>query len=146
MRQRIVLLIAPDSQDVCLTQQTLARASPHPIVQVICDDEEALASLLREGVSAAPRRAPSPDVIFLDLPLPRLRGPEVVWRLKHAPRFHCVPIIVLAPAGRAEEVSQVYAAGANAYVQKPVEMTRFLDLIGQLGHFWLETVTLPPLC
>lgn len=146
MRQRTVLLIATDSQEVCLTQQTLARASPHHIVQVICDDEEAVAYLLREGVYTARRRAPSPDVIVLDLPLPRLSGPEVVRRLKQDPRLHCVPIIVLAPAGRAEEVSLAYAAGANAYVQKPAEMPRFLDLIRQLGHFWLETVALPPQC
>ena len=146
MRQRIVLLIASDSQDVCLAQQTLARACPHHIVHVLCDDEDALAYLLREGVYADRRRATSPGVIILDLPLPHLSGPEVVQRLKQDPRFRGVPIIVLAPAGRAEDVYQTYMAGANAYVQKPVEMTRFLKVIELLGQFWLETVTLPLTC
>ena len=146
MRHRIVLLIAPDSQEVCLAQQTLARACPRHIVHVLCDDEEALAYLLREEVYADQRQATSPDVIVLDLPLPHLSGPEVVRCLKQDPRLQRVPIIVLAPAGPAEEVYQTYVAGVNAYVQKPVEMTRFLEVIELLGRFWLETVTLPLTC
>lgn len=144
MRRRTMLLIAPNSRGLELTQWTFGQADPHHTVRVVRDGEEALAYLLRQGAYTDPRCAPPPDVIILDLPLPRLSGQEVVQRLKQDPRFHRVPIIVLAPSGRAEDVSQAYAAGANAYLQKPVEMTRFLDVIAQLGQFWLETVELPP--
>jgi DNA-binding NarL/FixJ family response regulator len=68
----------------------------------------------------------------------------VVRRLKQDTHFKQLPIIVLAPAGRTEDMSQAHAAGVNAYVHKPVEMTRFLKVIEQLGQFWLETAELPP--
>ena len=144
MRRRTVLLIAANPQEVQLTQWTFGQAGPHHTLRVVRDGEEALAYLLRQGAYTAPHCAPLPDVIVLDLPLPRLSGQEVVQRLKQDPRFQCVPLIVLAPSGRAEDVSQAYASGANAYLQKPVEMARFLDVMSQLGEFWLETVELPP--
>jgi CheY-like chemotaxis protein len=144
MRRRTVLLIAANPQEVQLTQWTFGQAGPHHTLRVVRDGEEALAYLLRQGAYTDPRCAPPPDVIVLDLPLPRLSGQEVVQRLKQDPHFQRVPIIVLASSGRAEDVSQAYADGANAYLQKPVEMARFLDVMSQLGEFWLETVELPP--
>jgi CheY-like chemotaxis protein len=80
---------------------------------------------------------------LLNLPLPQLSGQEVLQRLKQDQRFKRLPIIILAPSGRSEDVCQAYAAGANAYLRKPVEMDRFVDVIGQLEKFWLETVELP---
>jgi CheY-like chemotaxis protein len=144
MRRRTVLLVAPGAQGLPLTQGAVAQASPHHTVQVVCDGETALAYLLREGAYTDPCQAPAPDLMVLDLPLPRLSGLEVVRCLKQDPRFKQLPIIVLAPAGRTEDMSQAYAAGVNAYVQKPRELVRFLNLIGQLGQFWLETAELPP--
>ena len=144
MRRRTVLLITANPQEVHLTQWTFGRAGPHHTLRVVRDGEEALAYLLRQGAYTAPHCAPPPDVIVLDLPLPRLSGQEVVQRLKQDPRFQRVPLIVLAPAGRAEDVFQASAAGAHAYLQKPVELVRFLDVMSQLRAFWLETVELPP--
>lgn len=109
MRQRTVLLIAPNAQGLHLTQRALEQADPHHTVQVVRDGEAALEYLRREGAYTDPRRAPPPDVIVLDLPLPRLSGPEVVQRLKQDPRFQCVPIIVLASSGRAEDVYHAYS-------------------------------------
>lgn len=146
MHQRTMLLIASNALEVHLIQWIFAQVGPHHTLRVVGDGEEALAYLLREGAYTDPRQAPPPDVIVHDLPLPPLGGLEVVQRLKQDPRFRGVPIIVLAPAGRAEDVYQTYMAGANAYVQKPVEMTRFLKVIELLGQFWLETVTLPLTC
>jgi CheY-like chemotaxis protein len=147
MRRRTVLLIAPSAQGLHLTRRALEEASAHHTVQVVRDGEAALEYLLQQGASADPRcAAPPPDVIVLDLPLPRLSGPEVLRLLKQDPRLHSVPIIVLAPSRRAEDVYQAYTAGANAYVCKPAGIARFLDVIEQLGTFWLETVELPPPC
>jgi CheY-like chemotaxis protein len=144
MRRLTVLLIAHNLQEVRLTQQTFAQAGPRHTLRVVRDGEEALAYLLQEGPYADSYRAPRPDVIVLDLPLPRLSGDVIVQRLKQDQRFKRMPIIVLAPSGRAEDVCQAYAAGANAYLRKPVEMARFLDVMAQLKKFWLETVELPP--
>jgi CheY-like chemotaxis protein len=143
MRQRTVLLIAPNSEGLPLTQQAWEQVGSHHTVRVVRDGEAALEYLLRQEPSTDRRRAPAPDVLVLDLPLPRLSGLEVVQRLKQDPRFHSLPIIALAPSGRAEDVSQAYRAGVNAYVQKPADVARFLDVLGLLAAFWLETVELP---
>ena len=139
-----ILLVEDDPLDLEIALNALRSEQVANRIHVARDGEEALAYLLRQGAYTAPHCAPLPDVIVLDLPLPRLSGQEVVQRLKQDPRFQRVPLIVLAPSGRAEDVSQAYASGANAYLQKPVEMARFLDVMSQLGEFWLETVELPP--
>jgi len=143
MRQRTVLLIANDPQEIHLIQQTFAQMNVPHILQVVCDGADALAYLLPGGVSPPPRHAPLPDVIVLALPLPGLHDEEFVQRLKQDPRMKRLPIIVLGPSGPCEAMCQVYAAGANAYLRKPGERTHFIDVIKQIGTFWLETVELP---
>jgi CheY-like chemotaxis protein len=91
-----------------------------------------------------PQAAPRPDVILLDLNLPRMGGHELLRKVKQDSRFKQVPIIVLTTSGRSDDVRLAYEQGANAYLLKPVEFSRFTDVIGQLGKFWLETVELPP--
>ena len=144
MRQRIMLLIASNPQEVRLIQQTFEQAGLHHTLQVVHDGEEALAYLHREGSYTDSRRAPRPDVIVLDLPLPRLTGQELLQRLKQDQQLKLLPIIVLTPSRCPDEVRQAYAAGANAYLQKPVECPRFAEVVGRLGRFWLETVEVPP--
>jgi CheY-like chemotaxis protein len=144
MRRRTVLLIAPNPQEECLIEQVFAQVGPHHTLRIVRDGEEAVAGLLRAGASTDPRRPPLPDFIVLDLSCPGLRTQEVVQRLKQDARVKRLPLIVLATSGRAEDIGQAYAAGANAYVRKPAEMARLLGVIEQLGTFWLETVELPP--
>ena len=139
MRQRTVLLIAANPQEVQRTQCSIAQAGLHPIFQVVSDGAEALAYLRREGVYTELHQAPPPDVVVLDLPLPL----ELVQCLKQDPQLKRLPIIVLATFLCPDEVRQVYAAGANAYLRKPVECSRFAEAMGHLGRFWLETVEFP---
>ena len=126
------------------TQRTFEQACLHHTLRVVSNGEEALAYLRREGVYTEPHQAPRPDVIVLDLPLPQLSGLELVQRLKQDQRLKLLPIIVLTTSLCPDEVRQVYAAGANAYLRKPVESARFTEVVGHLGRFWLETVELPP--
>lgn len=144
MSRLTVLLIEDNPRDVRLTQRAFMQAGLAHDLQVVRDGDEALAYLHREGAYKEPGRAPRPDVIWLDLNLPRMGGHEVLRRLKQDPRFKQVPIIVLTTSGRADDVRQAYDNGANAYLLKPVEFTRFTEVMGQLGKFWLETVELPP--
>lgn len=139
MRQRTVLLIAANPQEVQRTRRTLEQAGLHPIFQVVSDGEEALAYLRREGVYTELHQAPPPDVIMLDLPLPL----ELVQCLKQDPQLKRLPLIVLASSLCPDEVRQVYAAGANAYLRKPVAYSQFAEVMGHLGRFWLETVEFP---
>ena len=105
-----------------------------------------MAYLQHEGAYKEPSSAPRPDMILLDLNLPRMSGHEVLHFLKQDLRFKHVPIIVLTTSGRPDDVRLAYEAGANAYLLKPVEFARFTDIMGHLGKFWLETVELPLRC
>ena len=144
MRQLTILLVEDNPRDVRLTQRAFTQASlPHDL-RVVRDGDEALAYLLREGPYKEPQTSPRPDVILLDINLPRMNGHEVLKRLKEDPRFRQMPIIVLTTSGRPDDVRLAYEAGANAYLLKPVEFTRFTEIMGHLGKFWLELVELPP--
>jgi CheY-like chemotaxis protein len=144
MRQLTVLLVEDNPRDVRLTQRAFQQAGlPHDL-RVVRDGDEALAYLHREGAYKATETAPRPDVILLDLNLPRMGGHELLREVKQDSRFKQVPIIVLTTSERPDDVRLAYDAGANAYLLKPVEFSRFTEVIGQLGKFWLETVELPP--
>jgi CheY-like chemotaxis protein len=144
MRQLTVLLVEDNPRDVRLTQRAFVRAGLSHDLRVVRDGDEVLAYLQREGTYREPDSAPRPDVILLDLNLPRMGGHDVLRRLKQDPRFKQVPIIVLTTSGRPDDVRLAYEAGANAYLLKPVEFARFTEIMGQLGKFWLELVELPP--
>jgi CheY-like chemotaxis protein len=144
MRQLTVLLVEDNPRDVRLTQRAFQQAGlPHDL-RVVRDGDEALAYLHRAGAYKATETAPRPDVILLDLNLPRMGGHELLREVKQDSRFKQVPIIVLTTSERPDDVRLAYDAGANAYLLKPVEFNRFTEVIGQLGKFWLEIVELPP--
>jgi CheY-like chemotaxis protein len=144
MRQLTVLLVEDNPRDVRLTQRAFQQAGlPHDL-RVVRDGDEALAYLHREGAYKDTETAPRPDVILLDLNLPRMGGHELLREVKQDSRFKQVPIIVLTTSERPDDVRLAYDAGANAYLLKPVEFNRFTEVIGQLGKFWLEIVELPP--
>jgi CheY-like chemotaxis protein len=144
MRQLTVLLVEDNPRDVRLTQRAFQQAGlPHDL-RVVRDGDEALAYLHREGAYKEAETAPRPDVILLDLNLPRMGGHELLREVKQDNHLRQVPIIVLTTSERPDDVRLAYDAGANAYLLKPVEFSRFTEVIGQLGKFWLETVELPP--
>ena len=144
MRQLTVLLVEDNPRDVRLTQRAFQQAGlPHDL-RVVRDGDEALAYLHHEGAYKEAETAPRPDVILLDLNLPRMGGHELLREVKQDNRFRQVPIIVLTTSERPDDVRLAYDAGANAYLLKPVEFSRFTEVIGQLGKFWLEIVELPP--
>ena len=144
MRRLTVLLVEDNPRDVRLTQRAFEQADvPHEL-RIVRDGDEALAYLHREGEYAVADSAPKPDMILLDLNLPRMGGHELLQRVRQDVRFRHVPIVVLTTSGRPDDVRQAYDNGANAYLLKPVEFSRFTEVIGHLASFWLETVELPP--
>ena len=144
MRQLTILLVEDNPRDVRLTQRAFAQAAmPHDL-RVVRDGDEALAYLHREEQYKEPQLSPRPDLILLDLNLPRMSGHELLEFLKQDQRFRQIPIIVLTTSGRADDVRLAYEAGANAYLLKPVEFARFTEIMEHLGRFWLELVELPP--
>ena len=144
MRQLTMLLVEDNPRDVRLTQRAFARADlPHDL-RVVRDGDEALVYLIREESYTEPQTSPRPDLILLDLNLPRMSGHELLNVLKQDQRFRQIPVIVLTTSGRPDDVRLAYEAGANAYILKPVEFARFTEVMEHLGKFWLELVELPP--
>src|SRR5439155_15051872 len=86
----------------------------------------------------------SPDLILLDLNLPRLNGLEVLQRIRSTPQLRTVPVLVLTTSRRQEDVQQTYEAGANTYIEKPQEFARFVEVLQTIQRYWLDTAILPP--
>jgi len=144
MRQMIVLLVEDNPHDVRLIKRAFGKADvPHDL-RVVEDGDEALAYLAGRGSQTHSNTAPRPDLILLDLNLPRMNGHEVLHQCKQDDRFKQIPIVILTTSGHDEDVRRAYEAGANAYLLKPVEFSRFTEIIRQLSAFWLEIVELPP--
>lgn len=139
-----ILLIEDSPEDYEATVRAFERAGlKNPIYR--CEDgDNALDFLHRRGRYADPDAAPRPGVILLDLNLPGTDGREVLAEIKADDRLKQIPVIVLTTSDDARDVESSYRAGANSYIQKPVDVDGFLRAIERLNGYWFEVVVLPP--
>jgi two-component system response regulator len=138
-----ILLVEDNPADIKITQRAL-RDSGLPVdLLVVRDGQEAVDYLLRQGEHAHSDGWRSPDLILLDLNLPRLNGREVLERIRARPELKAVPVIVLTTSRRQEDVQQLYAAGANTYIEKPQDFARFVEVLQTIHRYWLDTALLP---
>ena len=138
-----ILLVEDNPADVKITQRAL-RESAFPVeLLVVRDGEEAVEYLLRQGPHAGDPVWRSPDLILLDLNLPKLNGLQVLQRIRSTPQLHNVPVVVLTTSKRQEDIQQTYAAGANTYIEKPQEFARFVEVLRTIHRYWLDTALLP---
>ena len=135
-----VLLVEDNEADVRLTREALREAGEDVRLSTVADGEQALAFLRREAGFA---EAPRPDLVLLDLNLPRKNGLEVLAELRADERLACIPVIVLTSSAAQHDIDACYARGANAFVVKPQDLDAFMDLIGAIRSFWLEVAQLP---
>jgi len=110
-------------------------------LHVVQDGADAMAFLRREGEYAS---APRPDLVLLDLNLPRMDGREVLEAIKTDPSLANIPVVVLTTSEAEEDVLRSYSLHANAYVTKPVDFERFIDVVRQIDDFFVSVVRLPP--
>ena len=129
-----------DPGDVLLIQEAFADNKVRNRLHTVADGVEALRFLRREGEYVD---APQPDLVLLDLNLPRKNGLEVLDELRADTALTCIPVIVLTSSAARQDVEACYAHGANAFVVKPIELDAFMDLIGTIRRFWLEVAQLP---
>jgi CheY-like chemotaxis protein len=134
-----VLLVEDDPGDVLMTREAFDEYL-HNHLDVVTDGSEALAYLRREGEYAG---APRPDLILLDLNLPRRDGREVLQEVKDDPDLRHIPVIVLTTSKAEEDVLRSYQLHANAYVTKPVDFESFIEAIKQIDYFFVSVVQLP---
>ncbi|HEX5594806.1 MAG TPA: response regulator [Micromonosporaceae bacterium] len=136
-----VLLVEDDPGDVLMTQEAFEEHGLNNRLNVVADGEEALAYLRREGRYA---EAVSPDLILLDLNLPRRDGREVLAEIKSDAQFCHIPVVVLTMSQAEEDILRSYQLHANAYVAKPVDFERFISVVRQIDEFFVNLVKLPP--
>ena len=140
-RQIEVLLVEDDPGDVLMTREAFETHKLTNRLHVVQDGADAMAFLRREGQYAS---APRPDLVLLDLNLPRMDGREVLEAIKTDPSLANIPVVVLTTSEAEEDVLRSYSLHANAYVTKPVDFERFIDVVRQIDDFFVSVVRLPP--
>jgi CheY-like chemotaxis protein len=135
-----ILLIEDNPGDARLTREALKAGKIHTRLSLVTDGEEALLYLRRQGQYAA---APRPDLILLDLNLPRKDGREVLAEIKSDDDLHRIPVVVLTSSAAEEDILKSYDLRANCYVCKPVDLDQFLKVVQSIEEFWLTIVKLP---
>jgi chemotaxis family two-component system response regulator Rcp1 len=135
-----ILLVEDDPADVELTRETLADAKVLTRLHVVGDGLEALAFLRREERYA---EAPRPDLILLDLNLPRMDGRALLAEIRADDRFKSIPVVVLTTSQAEEDIVKSYRLGANCFITKPVGLAEFARVVNAIEAFWFTIVCLP---
>jgi two-component system response regulator len=135
-----VLLVEDNPGDIRLTREAFKDARLHINLSVTTDGMAAMAFLNREGDHAA---APRPDLILLDLNLPKKNGREVLKEVKSDPALQSIPVVILTTSSSEVDVIKSYQLHANCYISKPVSLEGFLEVVKSIDQFWLTVVKLP---
>jgi two-component system response regulator len=141
---KVILLVEDNYDDEVLTLRALKKSHIANEVVVAHDGVEALDYIFGTGVHAGRDVTIQPQVVLLDLNLPRIGGLEVLKRLRAVERTRFLPVVVLTSSKEDEDMMKSYANGANAYVSKPVEFDAFSEAVKTLGLFWLLLNEIPP--
>ena len=144
MDDRTILLVEDNPDDEALTLRALKRANVRNEVVVARDGVEALDYLFGTGAHAGRDARATPQVVLLDLKLPRLDGLEVLRRLRADDRTKLLPVVILTSSTEDQDRIAGYQLGANSYVRKPVDFSQFVDAVRQLGLYWLLLNQPPP--
>lgn len=135
-----VLLVEDDPGDVLMTEEAFADHKVANTLNVVADGESAIAYLRKEGEFA---EVVTPDLVLLDLNLPRMDGREVLAEIKADPALRRIPVVVLTTSDAEEDILRSYNLHANAYVTKPVDFERFISVVRKIDEFFVSVVRLP---
>ncbi|HEY0972821.1 MAG TPA: response regulator [Gemmatimonadales bacterium] len=135
-----ILLVEDNRADAELTREALTESKVLSRLHVVRDGVQALAFLRRE---AGHEDAPRPDLILLDLNLPRKDGRTVLAEIKRDPALRLIPVVVLTSSEAEQDIARAYELNANCYVTKPVDLEQFLTIVHSIEQFWLTVVRLP---
>jgi two-component system, chemotaxis family, response regulator Rcp1 len=136
-----ILLVEDNPGDIRLTVEALKEGKVTNALQIARDGEEAMELLRRKGKFSEAHR---PDIILLDLNLPKKDGREVLAEIKADDQLKMIPVVVLTMSKAEEDIFKTYQHHANCYITKPIDMDQFLGVMKQIEDFWLTVVILPP--
>jgi CheY-like chemotaxis protein len=139
-----ILLVEDNPADVKITRRAVEDSGLAVELIVVRDGQEAVEYLLRQGGFADAPSWRSPNLILLDINLPRMTGREVLEIVRATPDLRAVPVVVLSTSRRQEDIEQMYAAGANTYIEKPHDFARFVEALRVIHRYWLVLALLPP--
>jgi two-component system response regulator len=135
-RKSVILVVEDDPDDLELLRHTFAEVGITNSIEVARDGQEALDYLFCRGDHAA-REAISPQLVLLDLHLPKIDGIEVLRTIRADPPKKSIPVVILTSSREDRDMVDGYQLGANSYIQKPVDFTQFQETIREIGHYWL---------
>ena len=139
-----ILLVEDNDDDVELTLRAFRKSDLVSTVTVVRDGVEALDYLLAMGEYASRNPEVLPDLVLLDIKLPRVDGVQVLKRLRSHPRTRLIPIVILTSSAEPKDLLTCYTLGANSYVRKPIDFQQFTHALHQIGTYWLQTNQAPP--
>ncbi|MBE9530114.1 MAG: response regulator [Proteobacteria bacterium] len=145
MRKKIILLVEDNPDDELLAIRALKKNNIMNEVVVARDGAEALDYLFGAGAYAGRDMSVMPQIILLDLKLPKIDGLEVLRRLRNDERTKLLPVVVLTSSKEERDLTESYSLGANSYIRKPVNFALFTEAIRQLGLYWLVLNESPPI-
>ena len=141
---KVILLVEDNPDDVALTIRALKKNNIANELVVAGDGVEALDYLFGTGAHAGRDVDDLPQVVLLDLKLPRIDGLEVLRRIRGDERTRMVPVVILTASDEERDIVEGYSLGANSYIRKPVDFDRFIEAVHQLGLYWLVLNLAPP--
>lgn len=144
LREGVILLVEDNPADELLTLKALRKNQIANDVVVAHDGTEALDYLFSEGSRLSREASALPQMVLLDLKLPKVDGLEVLRRIRAHPRTHLLPVVVLTSSREERDLIEAYGAGANSYVRKAVDFAHFVEGVRQLGNYWLLLNEPPP--
>jgi CheY-like chemotaxis protein len=140
---RTILMADDDADDCLLVQEALRESGQSHALKIVRDGQQLLDYLRCRGEYQPPRSEPRPDLILLDLKMPRKDGREALSELKADPRLRSIPIVVLTTSMARDDIGFCYRMGVNSYVSKPATFRGLVELFGVLSKYWFELVELP---
>ena len=142
-KRAVVLLAEDDPGDQELTRRALQEDVLRTTLHVVSDGEETMDFLLRRGDYDNPAAAPRPDLLLLDLNMPKLDGRQVLQQIRGDEGLRSLPVVVLTTSKQEEDIIRSYELGCNSFITKPVGIEAFMRTVRELGSYWFELVTLP---
>lgn len=144
MRNKRILLVEDNPDDVALALRAFQKNKIANEIKVIGDGEEVLDYLLSRGIYAGNDSEPLPEVLLLDLKIPKVEGLEVLRQIRAHKRTLLLPVVILTSSREERDMVESYRLGANSYIQKPVDYSQFTEAVRQLGMYWLVLNETPP--
>ncbi len=135
-----ILMVEDNDDDILLAQHAFKKSTMSHRLSIVTNGAEALAFLRKDGPY---QNAPTPDLVLLDLNLPKKGGREVLHEIKADEHLRTIPIVVLTTSDTQEDIRGAYHDHANAYITKPIDIKRFIEIVQSLQNFWFSTAALP---